>query len=122
MAEFLQIPPLEIHGRSHWKLVDELVYLSDLWPDPITVPTGFVTDLASIPRIPGVRALIPQNGAHRAPAIVHDFLVRSDGFDRPLADRIFLEAMEAVGVKRWRRTLMFWAVRIQTAWLTWRKQ
>lgn len=109
--EFKEIPSLDIHGASEWKLEERLVYWSVIWPEEIIVPAGFVTDLASIPRI--FRALIPQNGRHRLAAIVHDYLVRLDGFDRRLADRIFLEAMTVLEVPRWKRTVMYWAVSIQ---------
>lgn len=114
-TDFLEIPSLDIHGASEWKLEERLVYRSRYWPELIIVPAGFITDLASIPRI--FRALIPQNGKHRLAAIVHDYLVRLDDFDRRLADRIFLEAMEHLGVKRWRRYSMFWAVGALTTWL-----
>lgn len=114
-AEFIEIPSLDLHGASDWKLEERLVYVSELWPDDIIVPAGFVTDLASIPRI--FRSIFPQNGRHRLAAIVHDYLVGLEGFHRPLADRIFLEAMTVLGEARWRRTLMFLAVSIQTTFL-----
>lgn len=115
MANFVKIPPLTIWGASEWKLFDDLIYQSDRWPEEILVPKDTVTDLASIPRI--FRGVLPQNGKHRAPAIVHDYLVTADGFDRALADRIFLEAMEVAEVRRWRRLVMYWAVSIQTLYL-----
>lgn len=112
MASFVEVPSLDIYGASDWQLEERLVYHSDKWPEPIIVPAGFITDLASIPRI--FRPVIPQNGRHRLAAIVHDCLVRLDTFDRRLADRIFLEAMEVLEVRRWRRLVMYWAVAIQT--------
>ena len=108
MAEFKKIPALLIGDKYKWELYNELVYQSDLWPEPIIVPAGFETDLASILRV--FLPLIPRNGHHRAGAIVHDYLVRQDDFNRHLADKIFLEAMKVLGVKRLRRRLMYWAV------------
>lgn len=112
MANFAQVPSLRI-GRNHmWHLEGELIYESDLWPEAIVVPKGFETDLASIPR--WFTPLVPVNGDHRASAIVHDYLVRLEGFHRPLADRIFLEAMKEAGVPGWRRYIMYWAVSVIT--------
>jgi hypothetical protein len=114
MAKFVEVPTLRI-GRNHlWVLVTPLVYHSDIWPRPITVPAEFQTDLASIPRI--FTPLVPVNGDHRASAILHDWLVGVDGFDRRLADKLFLEAMKVAGVKAWRRYAMYAAVSVMTTW------
>jgi hypothetical protein len=121
MALFIQIPPLKIDIIPEgWILVDDCIYQSDLLGDDgkpcrVTVPEGFPTDLASIPRI--FRLLIAvKNGKHRAPAIVHDWLCRLGlEFSRVTADKIFLEAMAVMGVPKWRRYAMYWAVRINTA-------
>lgn len=113
MAKFIEIPSLDIlpNGKE-FKLEERLVYKSDLYPAPIIVPAGFVTDLASIPRI--FQALIPKVDKHMLAAIVHDYLCRLEKFDRKLADSIFLEAMKLLGVNRIRRRLMYWAVALIT--------
>ena len=74
----------------------------------IIVARGFVTDLASVPRI--FWPIVPPYGKHLEASILHDFLCRN-GWPRKTADREFLHAMKRAGVKRWRRMLMFWAVR-----------
>ena len=115
MAKFINIPSFNIGDRYHWILAGDLIYRSDLWPELIVPKKGFETDLASIPKwIP--RWLFDPNGRHRAAAVVHDYLVRLEDFDRKLADLIFLEAMELLGVKKWRRQLMYMAVRIGAWW------
>jgi len=48
---------------------------------------------------------------------VHDFLfnhgmIEHDKISRRLADQIFLKIMEKAGVRRWRRKVMFAAVRM----------
>ena len=92
--------------------------------DTITVPAGFVTDFASTPV--SIWWLIPPWGVYGKAAIVHDYLYQNHGYDtyvdrvpvgfklvsRETADRIFWEAMGVLEVASWRRTLMFWAVRI----------
>ena len=120
MPKFIQIPPLEIGFKpEEWVLTAQCIYQSDLPGDNnkpvlVTVPKGFITDLASIPRI--ARFFIIKNGRHRAAAIVHDYLCRLKmEFSRVLADKIFLEAMKISDVPRLRRWLMFAAVRINTA-------
>lgn len=121
MAQFINIPPLDIHDKNEmWVLTEDLIYQSDLidrdsipTPVKVIVPEGFETDLASIPRL--FRFLIVKNGRHRAAAIVHDYLCRLKmAFPRDLADKIFLEAMKVRGVPRIRRTLMYWAVALNT--------
>lgn len=78
----------------------------------LSVPAGFVTDFASIPR-----ALWPVIGHPAGPyvqaAVLHDCLYREPGMfvTRAKADAIFLEAMEVLGVSWWRRRAMWAAVR-----------
>lgn len=109
MAQFIQIPALIIGRSGQWLLASELIYDSTLLESKVIVPRGFETDLASIPRI--FTPLIPKNGYHRAPAIVHDFLCRQEICYRPTADKVFLEAMEVSNVAVWRRYTMYFAVR-----------
>ena len=114
-AKFINIPPLDIGEKpEEWILTEDCIYQSALIMYLIIAPEGFVTDLASIPRI--VRMFIVKNGRHRAAAIVHDWLCKlGKDFDRRLADKIFLEAMKILGVPRIRRRLMYWAVAINTS-------
>lgn len=95
-------------GGGMWELSEPLVYYSTLYDTTVTVPTGFRTDFASVPRLP-LAYLLAGDTAHR-PATVHDYLCRTD-YPRDRADRIFLEAMESIGVPWWRRNLMYAAVR-----------
>lgn len=91
-----------------WKLDEELVYISQLLDRTIRVPKGFRTDFASVPRLP-LAYLLTGDQVH-APAVVHDYLIRKGRLERQLCDKIFLEAMEADKVPKWRRYLMYWAV------------
>ena len=73
-----------------------------IWVDKersIIVPSGFVTDLASIPKI--VRPFIDRNGKTRRPAIIHDYLYQTaihSRIKRKDADLIFLSAMKSEGI------------------------
>ena len=126
MPLFIKVPTFDIYDEEtgtwadpeNWWLEGELIYQSDLIgedgePVLVTVPDKSPTDLASIPRI--FRLLFAKNGRHRPAAVPHDHLCKLGlDFPRRLADRIFMEAMKLVGVKRWKRYPMYWAVRINT--------
>ncbi|WMT90527.1 DUF1353 domain-containing protein [Pelagibacterium sp. H642] len=113
-------------GRSLWGLQRPLVYTTGDAGDTITVPAGFVTDLASVPR--WAWTLIPPDGPWVKAAIIHDYLYDTGGtgiwkghdasitrprpYTRAEADAIMKEAMENRGVGRFFRTLIYLAVRI----------
>lgn len=82
------------------------------------VRLGFVHDGGSIPLI-----AVPIVGDRTSRAflafIVHDFLYVHKTVSRALADRILLEGMEALGVNRIRRRLIWGAVRA-AGWAVWR--
>jgi len=114
---FDNIPPLKIGGDREFILDGNMTYVTRAG-EVITVPKGFITDLASIPRL--FQWLIPVNGLHRCAAIVHDYLFVIQDRPREDADRIFLEAMEDCGVRWTQRQVMYRAVRAG-GWLTWAK-
>lgn len=82
----------------------------------VTVPQGYLTDLASIPR-PFWWLLQPFDPQYAAAAVLHDFLlswqsIDGDPFDHATADAIFYEAMRILGVPLWKAVLMYLAVRL----------
>jgi len=62
----------------------------------VTVPVGFVTDFASIPRV--AWSMLPPDGNYTYPAVVHDFLYWSQTTTRKQADEIFRLMMKEFGV------------------------
>lgn len=75
----------------------------------ITIPEGFVTDGASVPRI--FWSLFPPNRTDYLPcAIVHDFLC--DLGDYKKADQYFHDCLEHLRVSKFARVTMYLAVRI----------
>ena len=102
-------------GGLPFTLIEPLVYQSDL-DGLITVPAGYRTDLASVPR--ALWSLIPPFGRYSGPAVVHDRLCDQGHATRPLADAVFNEAMIVTGVPAALRWLMYTAVRIagQSTW------
>lgn len=76
----------------------------------ITVPAGFLTDLASIPR--PFWPILPPSDDYAEAAVIHDWLYYAGGLERAEADKIFLEAMTDAGIGWWRRTTIYRAVRL----------
>lgn len=97
-------------GRGSWQLTAPLMYESDLLGRTVTVPAGFVTDFASVPRIP-VAWLLAGDCGHEA-AVVHDWLYTSHEVDRATADAVLQEALAASGQPAWRSWLMWAGVRV----------
>ena len=75
----------------------------------ITVPAGFYTDFASVPRF--FWRLLPPWGEHGRAAVLHDWLYQPEsGFTKVVSDAIFYEAMRVSGVSWWKRCVMLAAV------------
>ena len=110
MAEFLSELDMRYLGNGTWVLRGSLIYQSDLLPDVIIAPENFITDLASVPRLPIVFMLT--GGAATKEAVIHDFLYRTKHCSRKQADAIFHEAMTLNGESWWRRKLMWAGVRL----------
>ena len=82
----------------------------------ITVPAGFCTDFASVPR--GLWNIFPPDGKYSQAAVLHDFLYKTHMLTRKRSDKIFLESMQVLKVSWLKRHLMYRAVRIfgQGSW------
>ncbi|HFW4799072.1 TPA: DUF1353 domain-containing protein, partial [Salmonella enterica subsp. diarizonae serovar 60-67:z35:-] len=85
-------------------------YLSDDNSDIIEVPAGFITDLASVPRI--LWMFLPPDGKYAKAAIIHDYMYDNALRTKKEADLIFLDGMTVLGVPKWKRTIMYCAVRL----------
>lgn len=91
-----------------------LVYDSAVLGATVTVPAGFRTDYASVPRILGIYDLA--GGKCNKAAVVHDWLytvgyARRMPVDRLTADRVLREAIVASGYSVLTAALWFAAVR-----------
>lgn len=77
-------------------LLQPLVYFCALLRVFITVPAGFRTDYASVPRLPLAFLFFGDRG--KRAAVLHDFLYSGGlAVDRETADAIFAEALTATG-------------------------
>ena len=83
----------------------------------VEVPTGFVTDLASVPQLAWSAGIRPE-GPYAYAAIVHDYLYWMQDRPREEADSIFLTAMEDSKVAQSLRNRIYDAVRLggRSAW------
>jgi hypothetical protein len=97
-------------GRGTWRLLSDLIYRSDVAGITVTAPTGFITDLASVPRMPFAHMLTAGTG--HAAAVIHDVLYSGHQVTRAMADDVFYEALLVLGVPKWRAWLMWSGVRI----------
>jgi len=133
----------DIQGRGRWMIVDQdypFVWEENdvRWYRGV-VPKNMETDLATIPQ--WAQWLISKLDAHVEAAVVHDYLYRNGAncievtptnvFGEPTTpprepelrqlsrrdcDRIFLAAMRTARVARWKRGLMYAAVRVGAWW------
>lgn len=114
-------------GRSLWGLERELGYRTSIGGEgAITVPAGFITDLASIPR--ALSGALPPDGPWTKAAVIHDALYFTRGglelwhgkriiarpapYSRAESDDILREAMADRGVGIVQRNLIWSGVRV----------
>lgn len=122
MSQFLtkldveQVEDVSDEGRGTWKLLSPLGYQSDLLGVILTVPIGFVTDFASVPRVPIAFWFFADRG--NSAATLHDWLYTTDSSlthpvkDRETADAILKEAAMAQGCPSWVAYALWAGVRI----------
>jgi len=96
--------------KANWEVIEPLIYESKLLKRVITVPKGFVTDFASVPRLP--IAYSWAGNIAQASATVHDLLYQKHEISKTRADMVFLEAMKAEKVPFLKRQIMYWAVSV----------
>jgi hypothetical protein len=96
-----------VDGRN-WIVREQLTYRIGISQDSLTVPVGFVTDLASIP--PALQSFIQQNGPSLLPAVVHDYLYWKQTCTRDQSDQILLLAMIEHAVPEAQRFAIYQAV------------
>ena len=96
---------------KYWEVLEDYTYRTS--KGLVTVPKGFKTDYASVPRI--FRNIINSSGKHGRAAVVHDWLYSSKctlDVTREEADKIFLEIMKECGVSYIKRQFMYRMVRM----------
>lgn len=110
-------------GRAIWKTLAPLAYHSDVLGATIVVPEKFITDLASVPRLP--IAWLVAGGRGSRSAVLHDFAYQFGEWTldngepskttRRVADDVFRESLAAdpiSGAGPVAQRLMWLAVRL----------
>lgn len=88
MSCFTSPAIMEMLGHYKWRVYEPFrFYLSEDKNDVIEVPVGFVTDLATVPRI--FWSLLPPDGEYAKAAIIHDYLYHYPLRNRKESDLIF---------------------------------
>lgn len=114
---FLNPLRVEQIDKDNWKLLESLRYYSIELGRVIEVPEGFVTDFASVPRLPFIFWFT--GGTAEAPAVLHDWLYRTgaESVTRSQADAVLKEAMDSREFYWGLRTWSMWAgVRVGGYW------
>mgnify|MGYP001582945821 CR=1 FL=1 len=108
---------------KRFMLLADLIYQSNLLKGSFVIPKGFVTDFASVPRVPVAYTLFGNRAHHES--VPHDYfyqthrleeikcgdlLQKNTTIGKATADKIFLEAMEARGKSKFVRYAMYWGV------------
>ena len=112
---------LDRHKNNRWfQLVEPFEYHVGYQgsEDVITVPGGYCTDFASVPRIFWI--VLPPVGLYGKAAVIHDYLCDTQERPRKEADFIFREAMEVLGAPSWKILVMYRAVRSWAIFLSMR--
>ena len=94
---------------DNWMVNTDLSYQVGDTAFKIVVPTGFVTDFASVPQ--AFWTYLPRTGTYELAAVVHDFLYWDQGCTREQADQLLLAAMIESRVDRAKRDIIYEAVR-----------
>ena len=102
-AGFSGCPKFMVGDPGEWILDGWLEY------DGVRVPSGYITDLASIPG--ALQGLFHVNDETRLPAVVHDWLYTTQERSRAQADELLYRMMRAAGSPRWKAVLFFHVVR-----------
>lgn len=104
-----------------WRVERQFIYFigSEDSDEFITVPKGFITDFASVPRLFWI--FIPPDGKYTQACVLHDYLYHKQLYSRKESDTIFLEAMKVSKVFWLKRRIIYRAVRL-FGWMCWKKR
>lgn len=105
-----------ILGADYWRVMNSFSYM--LKPGHwVSVPAGYLTDGASVPKI--FWNIIPPWGLYGQAAVVHDILCEyltiivnglPVAISRAQCDEVLNEAMRHLGVPTWKRLMIYYSV------------
>jgi len=119
-AAFEHIPPMFVTSvpgkdfRRAVRLEGDLIYRSKVLQAVVKVPKAFLSDGASVPQLFWNR--YPPFGQYLEAAVVHDLFCELghmgiSPIDYKQAAKVFREAMAALGYSKWKRNVMYRAVK-----------
>ena len=120
MSSFTSPLKLEFISNNFWRLTEPFEFHvgTKESEEIISVPAGFGTDFASIPKL--FWNILPPQGDYGKAAVIHDYLYVTQGlegkYSRKQCDYIFLQGMEVLGVGGLARWLIYNAVRWFGGW------
>lgn len=97
-------------GRRLWRMDSPMLYYSQKLDRVIKVPIGFITDLESCPRWPGIYWLV--GDIVQEAAALHDYVYSTALFPRSVCDQLLQEAAEATGTSTWKAAILWAGVRV----------
>ncbi len=133
MSSFTKLPPLKGIPPDYKLYTVEVAFEYHIGSEDsdeiVYVPKGFITDIASIPKI--FWSLIGSPiGKYAAAAVTHDILYKygiyskgdnpKEKINRGKSDWVFVDAMRVLKVAWWKRRSMWFAVRVG-GWRPWNK-
>lgn len=106
------------------EIYEQITYLCGV-AHTVNIPPGYIFDGASIPRLAWIVIGAPFDPQFCLAACVHDWYCdqsqkTSDYQARVIGDAVFFALLQRAGVSRWRRVLMYLAVRLNS-WLRYGK-
>jgi hypothetical protein len=104
------IPLKNRDGRQLYRLINPFIYQSDVARKTVIVPDGYVTDLASIPRMPFFYREL--EGIADMAGVPHDFAYSTGFLDRDTADLMLKEACLLIGISAWKVWAIYSGVRV----------
>jgi len=107
-------------GQGRWRTLSALAVTTEA-AGRVSVPKGFRTDGASIPRPLWPIIGHPMDPEYYPAAVVHDYLYCQQRMTRRQADCVFRELLERLGVAAWRCWAMYVGVRLG-GWVGWQRK
>ncbi len=113
MSTFTTPLDIRIVGKWRFELLAPFEYHLGNYPtkynsDIITVPEGFITDLASIPRV--FWSILSPIDEYVKAAVLHDWLYHTGLYSKTRTELIFKEAMQVLNTPKWKINSVYSAV------------
>lgn len=98
------IPPEKWWQRAKWRLLEDYVSQNS----HVLVPTGFISDGASVPRL--LNWLFLPTGRYFGAALIHDYVIYAE-HDWTKANHEFENELDALNIPNWRNWMLKTAVK-----------